>query len=160
MGCTTSASRPSMVPWRAVIGALSRCAWSTVRDLYRSGLQDLRVVPGMMVSIQTYGDHAANRQPHLHTLVSAGVFDPEGEFTAPELPPTGVAEELFPRRVIRILVRRGEARRGRGRGAALLEALWVLGAPRDPRGSVGHGGRRAAVSLPGASADRSGAAAS
>ncbi len=59
---------------RGLLGALSRCAWRTVRDLYRVGLQDRHAVPGMVVSIQTYGD-LANWQPHLHALVCAGVFN-------------------------------------------------------------------------------------
>jgi hypothetical protein len=92
---------------RQLLGALSRCAWRTVRDLYRAGLQDRHARPGMVVSIQTYGDRAANWQPHLHALVSAGVFSGEGVFTPLPLPPAGVAEELFRRRVIRMLVRRG-----------------------------------------------------
>ncbi len=91
---------------RRLLGALSRCAWSTVRDLYRAGLEDRRTVPGMVVSIQTYGD-LANWQPHLHALVSAGVFGARGGFVPLPLPPAGVAEELFRRRVIRMLVRRG-----------------------------------------------------
>ncbi len=91
---------------RRLLGELSRCAWKTVRDLYRVGLENRHVVPGMVVSIQTYGD-LANWQPHLHTLVSAGVFDRQGEFTSLAWPPAGVAEELFRRRVIRLLVRRG-----------------------------------------------------
>ncbi len=60
----------------------------------------------MVVSIQTYGD-LANWQPHLHALVSAGVFSAAGGFTRLPLPPAGVAEELFRRRVLRMLVRRG-----------------------------------------------------
>jgi hypothetical protein len=91
---------------RQLLGALSRCAWRTVRDLYRAGLRDRDAVPGMVVSIQTYGD-LANWQPHLHALVSAGVFRGAGVFTPLPLPPAGVAEELFRRRVIRMLVRRG-----------------------------------------------------
>jgi hypothetical protein len=78
-----------------------------VRDLYRAGLEDRRAVPGMVVSIQTNGDQAANWQPHLHALVSAGVVSGEGVFTPLPLPPAEVAEELFRRRVIRMLVRRG-----------------------------------------------------
>ncbi len=60
----------------------------------------------MVVSIQTYGD-LVNWQPHLHTLVSAGAFDWEEEFTPLALPPASVAEGLFQRRVIHMLVRRG-----------------------------------------------------
>ncbi len=91
---------------RRLLGALSRCAWETVRELYGAGLQDRHAAPGMVVSIQTYGD-LANWQPHLHALVSAGVVNREGMFTPLALPPAGVAEELFRRRVIRMLVRRG-----------------------------------------------------
>jgi hypothetical protein len=93
---------------RRLLGALSRCAWRTVRDLYRAGLEDRHVVPRMAVSIQTYGD-LANWQPHLHALVSAG-----------PLPPVGVAEA---------------ARGGRGRGLAVVETLRLLGAPRHPGGA-------------------------
>ncbi len=92
---------------RRLLGELSRCAWKTVRDLYRAGLRDRHAVPGMVVSIQTYGD-LVNWQPHLHALVGAGVFDRQGEFTALALPPAGVAEELFRRRVLRMLVRCGK----------------------------------------------------
>jgi hypothetical protein len=91
---------------RRLLGELSRCAWRTVRDLYRAGLEGRHALPGMVVSIQTYGD-LANWQPHLHALVSAGVFTREGAFTPLPLPPVGLAEELFRRRVIRMLVRRG-----------------------------------------------------
>jgi hypothetical protein len=91
---------------RRLLGDLSHCAWETVRELYRAGLQDRHAVPGMVVSIQTYGD-LANFQPHLHALVSGGVFNRQGEFTPLAVPPAGVAEELFRRRVIRMLVRRG-----------------------------------------------------
>jgi hypothetical protein len=92
---------------RRLLGDLSRCAWETVRDLYRAGLQGRHAVPGMVVSIQTYGDQAANWQPHLHALVTGGALDGDGAFTALAVPPAGVAEELFRRRVIRMLVRRG-----------------------------------------------------
>ena len=92
---------------RRLLGALSRCAWRTVRDLYRAGLRDRRAVPGMVVSIQTYGDQAANWQPHLHALVTAGVVDGAGAFTPLPLPPAAVAEELFRRRVIAMLRQRG-----------------------------------------------------
>jgi hypothetical protein len=92
---------------RRLLGALSRCAWRTVRDLYRAGLRDRRAVPGMVVSIQIYGDQAANWQPHLHALVTAGVVDGAGAFTPLPLPPAAVAEELFRRRVIAMLRQRG-----------------------------------------------------
>ena len=77
-----------------------------MRELYGAGLRDWYAVPGMVVSIQTYGD-LANWQSPLHALVSAGVFDRQGEYSPLAVPPAGVAEELFGRRVIRMLLRRG-----------------------------------------------------
>ncbi len=100
---------------RQLLGALSRCAWRTVWDLYRVGHQDRHAVPGMVVSIQTYGD-LANWQPHLHALVCAGVFNRQGEFTPLALPPAGVGEELFRHRVIRMLVRQGRLEEDAGAG--------------------------------------------
>ena len=42
------------------------------------------------LSIQTYGD-LANRQPHLHALVCAGVFRAQGRFIPLALPPADTA---------------------------------------------------------------------
>ena len=78
-----------------------------MRDLYRTGLEDRHALPGMVVSIQPYGDQAANWQPHLRALVSAGVFNRQERVAPLGVPPAGVAEELFRRRVIRLLMRRG-----------------------------------------------------
>ncbi len=44
---------------------------------------------------------------HRHALVSAGVFNRQGEFTPLAVPAAGVAEERFRRRVIRMLMRWG-----------------------------------------------------
>lgn len=63
-----------------------------MRNLYGAGLRDRHAVPGMVVSIQTYGDQAANWQPHLHALVTAGVVDGAGAFpstSAAEAGPSG-----------------------------------------------------------------------
>ncbi len=58
------------------------------------------------MSIRTCGD-VANRQPHLHPLVTAGVLDGVGTLTPLALPRAGVAEELFRRRVTQMLRERG-----------------------------------------------------
>jgi hypothetical protein len=126
---------------RRLLGALSRCAWEMVRDLYGAGLEHRHAVPGMVVSIQSYGD-LANWQPHLYALVSAGAFGREGSSH----------RWCCPRSA-------REARGGRDRRVAFPETLRVLGAPRDPSGTLRHGGRREVVPLPGASAYCFGAAA-
>jgi len=90
---------------RSLLGDLARCTWTTVRDLYRAGLQDHPSVPGMVVSIQTHGN-LANWQPHIHALVTAGLVHRDGDFTPVDPPPSEVAEQLFRRRVLQMLVRR------------------------------------------------------
>ncbi len=92
---------------RKLLGDLARCAWRTVRDLYCTGLADRHAVPGMVASIQTWGD-LANWQPHIHALATAGVVDRQGRFTPLVTPPSPVAEEMFRRRVLRMLVDRGK----------------------------------------------------
>jgi len=44
----------------------------------------------------------------VHALVTAGLVDRDGEFTPVDPPPSEVAEELFRRRVLEMLVRRGK----------------------------------------------------
>jgi len=41
---------------------------------------DPRAVPGMVISIQSYGDQTANGHPHSHAIVTDGVFRPDGSF--------------------------------------------------------------------------------
>jgi len=43
---------------RTLLGDLARCAWSTARDLYLAGSPSGTAVPGMVASVQTYGDLA------------------------------------------------------------------------------------------------------
>ena len=92
---------------RKLLGDLARCAFQTVRDLYCTGLADRHAVPGMIASIQTWGD-LANWQPHIHALVTAGVVDRQGHFTPIDTPPSAVAEQIFRRRVIKRLVDQGK----------------------------------------------------
>ena len=64
---------------RSLLGKLSQAAWRTVRTVYQtvSGRPD--GVPGMVGAIQTFGD-LIHFHPHIHALVSEGVFLPDGTF--------------------------------------------------------------------------------
>ncbi|MGH6690325.1 MAG: transposase [Gammaproteobacteria bacterium] len=92
----------------------------------------------------SYGDQAANWQPHLHALVTAGVVDGAGAFTPLPLPPAAVAEALFRARVIARLRQRGrledEAAAGllawRHSGFSVHSAIRV--APWDVEGKLGE----------------------
>ena len=70
---------------RRLLGLLCSCAFAAIREMMQAVSGDPRAVPGLIGSIQTYGDQAANWNPHCHILVTGGVFLPDGSFQA--LPP-------------------------------------------------------------------------
>ena len=63
---------------RSLLGKLSSCAWSVVREVYQSVLGD-DVMPGMVGSIQTFGE-LAHYHPHQHCLATDGGVRPDGTF--------------------------------------------------------------------------------
>ena len=71
-----------------LLGVLCSAAWTALRAFFVAAFEkDDRVrspmavaVPGAIVAIQTYGDQAANYHPHIHMLVTEGVFAPDGRF--------------------------------------------------------------------------------
>jgi hypothetical protein len=82
---------------RRLLGLLARCAYDAVhlsfRELY--GRNDIR--PGAVLSLQTFGSFAANFHPHVHALITEGVFTPGGEFLPLASLDTSAIEELFRR---------------------------------------------------------------
>jgi len=59
-------------------------------------------------SIQTFGSFAANFHPHIHSLITEGVFTPEGEFLALPVPAASLLadiEERFRRLLLQRLNR-------------------------------------------------------
>ena len=90
---------------RKLLGALSQCAWETLRQYFQAALPDARMRPGGIVSIQTYG-RTANYHPHLHVLCSDGCFDPEGAFHPLPWVDTHELEALFRHKVLRMLLSR------------------------------------------------------
>jgi hypothetical protein len=87
-------------------GLLARSAAETIKTFYREMTGEPCGVPGIVVSIQTFGNRAANRNPHLHCLATDGVFLPDGTFVSPSfLPPVDITE-LFRQRVLREFVKR------------------------------------------------------
>ena len=90
---------------QAAGGALSQCAWQTLRQYFQAALPDARVRPGVILSIQTYG-RTCNYHPHLHLLVSDGAFDWQGTFYPMPYVDTRAMEALFRHKVLRMLLAR------------------------------------------------------
>jgi hypothetical protein len=50
---------------RKLIGVLSQCSFASVKELFQDGAGDRRGLPGMIGSLQTYGDDPTRFHPHL-----------------------------------------------------------------------------------------------
>jgi hypothetical protein len=75
---------------RRLLGELCRAAARTVITVYRAGSGRPDAVPGMVGAIQTFG-RLIHAHPHIHALVTEGVFLPDGRF----LPLPKLATEPF-----------------------------------------------------------------
>lgn len=64
---------------RRLLGQLPRLAWETVLEVYRAVLERREVTPGMVAAIHTFGQ-LVHHHPHLHALVTDGVFTADGVF--------------------------------------------------------------------------------
>jgi len=99
--------RPFFLWDRKLLGLLARCAALAIKLFYREMTGEYGDVPGMVVSVQTFGNRAGNFHPHIHCLATDGVFLSDGTFVRSSfLPPVDIAE-LFRREVLRAFVERG-----------------------------------------------------
>jgi transposase-like zinc-binding protein/putative transposase len=64
---------------RKLLGKLSQCAYQSLKEFFQTTLNGKEAVPGVVVSIQTFGD-LVKFHPHLHCLVTDGCFRPNGWF--------------------------------------------------------------------------------
>ncbi len=49
-----------------------------IKELFQDGAADRRGLPGMIASLQTYGDDPIRFHPHIHNLIRDGLVSPEG----------------------------------------------------------------------------------
>ena len=64
---------------RELLKDLPRLSWEVVKEVYQAVMNRTDVMPGMIVTVQTFGE-LAHWHPHVHTIVTDGVFTPEGVF--------------------------------------------------------------------------------
>ena len=89
---------------RRLLGKLSQCAVDAPKTLFRAASKDLAAVPEIIIAIQNYGD-LVNVHPHLHALVTDGVFSPTGGFVAFPQIALCALEHLFRHRVLQMRLR-------------------------------------------------------
>jgi hypothetical protein len=95
--------RPFFLHDRRLLGLLSRVAYRTLRDFMRTTLREPDAVPGVVSSIQTFGS-LANWHPHLHLLVTDGVFRIDGAFIHLGFHQVEILTEAFRRALLRAFV--------------------------------------------------------
>ena len=91
---------------RKLLGLLSRCFYQTLKQFLQEAYPERQTVPGMIVSIQTYGDDLLRFHPHLHCLVSDGLFLPGGSFLPVPAPDPEVLMRAFRHRLLKALLAR------------------------------------------------------
>src|SRR2546428_5659267 len=92
---------------RRLLGKLSQCAYACVKAFFQAALKKNQAVPGVIVAIQTFGD-LVNFHPHLHTIVSEGLFAANGWlYVVPDIDLKKL-EQLFRHKVLTMLRREGK----------------------------------------------------
>ena len=70
---------------RHLLHRLPNLAWKTIREVYRAVLERDDLVPGGIITIQTFGQ-LIHFHPHLHGLVTDGAFTADGGVPSPRPP--------------------------------------------------------------------------
>ena len=91
---------------RKLLGLLSRCFYQTLKQFLRGASPGTKAVPGMIASIQTYGDNLLRFHPHLHCLVSDGLFLLDGSFLPAPAPDPELLMRAFRHGLLKALLAR------------------------------------------------------
>jgi len=88
---------------------LSQCAFETVKEFFQAALANEDIVPGMVIGIHTWRNFL-NAHPHLHSLVSQGCSDKQGNFyLLPDTLDKEKFEKLFTHKVLKMLMDEGKS---------------------------------------------------
>lgn len=79
---------------RSLLSLLSQTAFEAINKSFQKLLDRKDVRPGSVSSIQTLGSFGANWHPHIHCLVTEGVFTPQGEFLPLPKPANSILKDI------------------------------------------------------------------
>jgi hypothetical protein len=99
---------------REMIGKLCEIAHESVRQYMGQALRKESGQAGMVVALQSFGEYL-NAHPHIHAIVTDGLFMPDGMFYVMPRLSTQWLEEIFRRKVISMLVAEGKLGQELGR---------------------------------------------
>ena len=88
------------------LGLLCKSAWQALKEMLQEVATDPSALPGVVISVQSYGD-SLNLHPHIHTIVSRGVWSADGSFEAIPALDTQQLMLLFRHHVVKNLLARG-----------------------------------------------------
>ena len=71
--------RPYFLHHRELLGDMARLAYETVREMMAAAVDEPDARPGMVAVIQTFSS-SLKWNPHIHSIVSRGVFKPDGKW--------------------------------------------------------------------------------
>ena len=94
--------RPYFLFHRKLLTELARAAYETVYELMAAAVDDPQAQSGMVAAIQTFSDNL-KWNPHLHCVVSRGVWLADGQWIPVPYLDTHTAEILFREKVFRLL---------------------------------------------------------
>jgi hypothetical protein len=91
---------------RKLLGLLSQCFYASVKELFQDAVGDRRSLPGMIASLQSYGDDPTRFHPHLHSLVTDGLISAHASFVPIPSPDPLRIIELFRHKIVKALLAR------------------------------------------------------
>jgi hypothetical protein len=91
---------------RKLLGLLSQCFYASVKELFQEAAGDRRSVPGMVASLQSYGDDPTRFHPHLHSLVTDGLVSRDGSFVPIPCPDPVSLMQRFRHKLVKALLAR------------------------------------------------------
>jgi len=94
--------RPYFLYHRELLGELARLAYETVREMMAAAVEQSDARPGMVAVIQTFGS-SLKWNPHIHAIVTRGLFLPDGSWHPIPYVDSGKAELVFRQKVLGLL---------------------------------------------------------
>ena len=85
---------------------MARLAYETVREMMAAAVDEPDARPGMVAVIQTFAS-SLKWNPHIHSIVSRGVFKPDGTWIPVPYVDAHQAELLFRHKLFALLRDRG-----------------------------------------------------
>ena len=93
---------------RKLLTKLCHCAYESLLEFLRTTIGLTDGIPGVVMTIHTFGDYMEKFHPHLHAMVSDGLFRKSGVFYVMPKVDLEPLEEIFRAKVLKMLKAEGK----------------------------------------------------